>query len=108
LLVVAGAAITLGGLGWMEVAVFAALAAGTVTIALFSVAAPSTSRSCRNAEQPLSSGNYDCDTGFGLGLPIIAVGLFVPVFALSGAATITASALRRGRRGTPSGALDRR
>jgi hypothetical protein len=77
------ACLTLGRRRWLYVLFFAALAAGAVTVAVFTVTAPSTSRSCDNAGQPTSRGTYDCDTSFGLGAPFLAIVLVVPAAGLA-------------------------
>lgn len=66
-----GSAVTLRDRPWIEVLVFAALIAAVTSVAILGAASPSTSRSC--------SAKTDCDTSFGLGLPILAAALFIPL-----------------------------
>jgi hypothetical protein len=86
-LIVSCSAITLRRRRWRDVAVFAGLVAAIVALALFSVSAPSTSRSCSNGGQPKSAGTYDCDTSDGLGGPLLLIGFFIPSFALASVGT---------------------
>lgn len=67
--------VTLRDRRWPAALVFAALVAIVVALAIFVTTAPATSRSC--------DAQYDCDTGFGLGLPFVAAFLFIPAVGLS-------------------------
>jgi len=95
LLALAGAAMTLRRRPWREAVVFAALVSGVVALAVFSTAAPSTSRSCNNAGESRASGSYDCDTGFGLGLPFVAAMFFGPAVGIAALGKVGASGMAR-------------
>jgi hypothetical protein len=82
-IVLVAACITLAGRRWLEVLVFAALTAVAVTLAVFIVTAPSTSRSCSNEGRPKSAGTYECDTSYGLGAPFLAVAFAIPAAGLA-------------------------
>jgi hypothetical protein len=94
-LTLVGACLTLARRRWREVALFAAIVASVVSLAIFSFASDSASRSCNNMDQPQSAGTYDCDTGYGLGVPIMLVGFFVPAFVISGLGKLGATGVRR-------------
>ena len=74
------------------------LVASAVSFAVLGATAPSTSRSCNNSDQPRSEGTYECDTGFGLGLPFVIAVFFVPAFGLVSAGKATAVVARRASR----------
>jgi len=84
------ATLTLGRRRWLHVAAFAAIAAVSFALVVFMASAPSSSRSCQNAGQPQSAGTYDCDTGYGLGLPFVVLVFFVPAMALATAGKVGA------------------
>lgn len=86
-LTLVGSFVTLREHRWLAVLVFAALVGVVVALAIFVTAAPATSRSC--------DAQYDCDTGYGLGLPFVAAVLFVPAAVLSVLGKVTAAVLRR-------------
>jgi Protein of unknown function (DUF2510) len=90
-----GAATTLPGRRSVAVFVYAALIAATVTIVVFSVSAPASSRSCR-ADRSASS--TDCDTSFGLGVPLVTALLFVPAVTLAAAGRAGGAIARKRRR----------
>jgi hypothetical protein len=77
-IILVAACLTLARRSWLSVAIFAVVAACASALALFTVTAPSTSRSCNNSGQPTSAGTYDCDTSDGLGGPLLVGILFVP------------------------------
>lgn len=82
------ACVTLVRRHWVSVAVFAAVMTCAATLAVFTATAPSTSRSCNNAGRPSSGGTYDCDTSYGLGLPIVVGVLFVPAGVIASAGKV--------------------
>lgn len=91
-----GATVTLGYRNWRTVAVFAALLAGIIGLAIFMTSVQSTSRSCNNDGQPISSGTFDCDTSDVIGGPVLLVVLFVPSFAVSSLGKAAGRITRRG------------
>ena len=95
LIVLTGAAATLGRRRWREAAVFAFLTASVMGMAIFTVTAPSTSRSCSNAGQPASAGTYDCDTSYGLGATFMVAAFFVPAFGIAAIGKAGATVARR-------------
>jgi hypothetical protein len=97
MLTVVSAVVSLGGRRWRDAAVLAALVAAVVGLTLFTVQAPSTSRSCDNNGQPSSSGTYDCDTSDVLGGPIITVALFIPAMGLTAMGKLAGKGLQRHR-----------
>jgi hypothetical protein len=77
------AALTLARQRWPYLLMFVAVAASATAFAVFTVTAPSASRSCNNAGQPRSAGTYDCDTSFGIGGPILLGVLSIPTAAVA-------------------------
>jgi len=83
LIILVTACLTLAQRRWDFLFIFVAVAACATGLALFTVTAPSTSRSCNNGGQPKSAGTYDCDTSEGLGGPILVVVLSIPTAAVA-------------------------
>jgi len=96
-IVLVGACLTLAGRRWRYVLVFAALVAVAVALAVFTVTAPSTSRSCDNGGQPKSAGTYDCDTSDGLGGPLLVIVFLIPAAGLAAAGKLAGDSFYRFR-----------
>lgn len=82
---------------WARVGAFALAVSAVISLALFTMSAPSASRSCANNSQPAGAGVYDCDTSGGLAGPIVLVGFWVPAFALAAAGSGAGRAVTRPR-----------
>lgn len=81
------ATLTLRRQRWLAALVLAGLIATTSSGAMFVTAAPAASRSCQ--------GESDCDTSFGLALPILGFVFSVPALALTSAGWALARSRRR-------------